>query len=107
MKDWRTGADSLRLAVTAALAGGDTAAERAKAVLSITAADLDDVIHAQFEAAAVALTSGLGASPGAGVGKVYFSADDAADAADRGEDVVLVRNETTPADVHGMMVANG
>ena len=107
MKDWRTGADSLRVAVTAALAGGDTAAERAKAVLSITAADLDDVIHAQFEAAAVALTSGLGASPGAGVGKVYFSADDAADAADRGEDVVLVRNETTPADVHGMMVANG
>ena len=46
-------------------------------------------------------------SPGAGVGKVYFTADDAADAADRGEDVILVRNETTPGDVHGMMVANG
>jgi pyruvate,orthophosphate dikinase len=107
MNERRTGAEALRVAVTAALAGGDTAAERAKAVASITAAHLDDVIHAQFDSAGVVLTSGLGASPGAAVGKVYFSADDAADAADRGEGVILVRNETTPADVHGMMVANG
>ena len=60
--------------------------------MAVTAADLDDVIHAQFAGAVQELTSGLGASPGAGVGKVYFSADDAADAADRGEAVVLVRN---------------
>jgi len=38
---------------------------------------------------------------------VYFTADDAADAADRGEEIILVRNETSPEDVHGMMVAQG
>ncbi len=101
------GSDVLRSAVSAAVLGGDTPESRAAAVMAVTAADLDDVIHAQFDAAAQELTSGLGASPGAGVGKVYFSADDAADAADRGEAVILVRNETTPGDVHGMMVANG
>jgi pyruvate,orthophosphate dikinase len=36
---------------------------------------------------------------------VYFTADDAVDADDRGEPVLLVRNETSPEDVHGMMVA--
>jgi pyruvate,orthophosphate dikinase len=103
----RTGSEVLRLAVSAAVLGGDTAELRAEAVMAVTAADLDDVIHAQFDSAGQELTAGLGASPGAGVGKVYFSADDAADAADRGEAVILVRNETTPGDVHGMMVANG
>ena len=44
---------------------------------------------------------------GAAVGRAYFSADDAAAAAARGEHVVLVRNETSPEDVHGMMVSKG
>lgn len=98
---------ALQQAVATAIAAGDTPASRAAAVRSITAADLDAVIHAQFDAVGSVLTSGLGASPGAAVGKVYFSSDDAADAADRGEAVILVRNETTPADVHGMMVSAG
>jgi pyruvate, orthophosphate dikinase len=97
----------LQQAVVAAIAAGDTPESRAAAVRSITPADLDAVIHAQFDAVGSVLTSGLGASPGAAVGKVYFSSDDAADAADRGEAVILVRNETTPADVHGMMVSAG
>ena len=107
MSTRRTGNEVLRSAVSAAVLGGDTPELRAEAVMAVTAADLDDVIHAQFDGAGQELTAGLGASPGAGVGKVYFSADDAADAADRGEAVILVRNETTPGDVHGMMVANG
>ena len=53
------------------------------------------------------IAKGLAASPGAAVGKVYFTADDAVDAADRGEKVILVRSETSPEDVHGMMVAEG
>src|SRR5439155_10477841 len=53
------------------------------------------------------LTKGLAAPPGAAVGRVYFTADDAADAADRGEQIVLVRSETSPEDVHGMIVAEG
>jgi pyruvate,orthophosphate dikinase len=50
---------------------------------------------------------GLGASPGAAVGRIYFTADDAAAAAERGEQVVLVRNETSPEDVHGMLASEG
>ena len=107
MEQRRSGAEALEAAVGAAVAAGDDAAARERAVRSITAADLDDVMHAQFDGAASALAIGIGASPGAAVGKVYFTADDAADAADRGESVILVRNETTPADVHGMMVAEG
>jgi pyruvate,orthophosphate dikinase len=50
---------------------------------------------------------GLGASPGAAVGRIYFTADDAAAAAERGEKVVLVRSETSPEDVHGMLASEG
>src|SRR5262249_2355537 len=50
---------------------------------------------------------GLAASPGAAVGRVYFTADEAEAAANRGERVILVRNETSPEDVHGMIVAQG
>src|SRR5204862_3313110 len=70
---------------------------------------LDSVLHPQFEAGAKnkILTKGLAASPGAAVGKVYFTADDAADAADNGEKVILVRSETSPEDVHGMAASEG
>jgi pyruvate,orthophosphate dikinase len=53
------------------------------------------------------LAKGLAASPGAAVGQVYFTADDAEAASERGEKVILVRNETSPEDVHGMMVSEG
>src|SRR5207253_5812344 len=53
------------------------------------------------------LATGLNASPGAAVGRVYFTADNAAAAAERGEHVILVRKETSPEDVHGMIVAEG
>jgi pyruvate,orthophosphate dikinase len=53
------------------------------------------------------LAKGLAASPGAAVGAVCFTADDAAAAAERGEHVILVRNETSPEDVHGMLAAEG
>ena len=78
-----------------------------EAVMRVTADHLDSVLHPQFEGHGKVLAKGLAASPGAAVGKVYFTADDAVDAADRGEKVVLVRNETSPEDVHGMMVAEG
>ena len=53
------------------------------------------------------IAKGVGASPGAAVGKVVFSAEDAAAWAARGEDVVLVRVETSPEDVVGMSVSQG
>src|SRR3954453_18093374 len=79
-----------------------------EAIMRITEEHLDQVLHPQFENSTPnVLTKGLAASPGAAVGRVYFTADDAASAAERGEKVVLVRTETSPEDVHGMIVAEG
>lgn len=50
---------------------------------------------------------GLPASPGAATGKVVFTPDDAEAMANLGEDVILVRKETTPEDIHGMKSAQG
>jgi pyruvate,orthophosphate dikinase len=81
---------------------------REEAITRVSAEHLDQVLHPQFEQTDVqVITKGLAASPGAAVGKAYFTADDAADAADRGEKVILVRNETSPEDVHGMSVSEG
>ena len=103
----RTGRAALKMAV-------DMTKERSialtheEAVGRITAEHIDQVLHPQFAAGGHAvLTKGLAASPGAAVGRVYFTADDAASAEARGEDVVLVRSETSPEDVHGMLAAKG
>ena len=79
-----------------------------EAITRVAAEHLDQVLHPQFEAGTKkVIAKGLAASPGAAVGKVYFTADEAADASDRGEKVILVRSETSPEDVHGMMVSEG
>jgi pyruvate,orthophosphate dikinase len=81
---------------------------KTEAITRVAAEHLDQVLHPQFEAGAKkVIAKGLAASPGAAVGKVYFTADEAADASDRGEKVILVRSETSPEDVHGMMIAEG
>ncbi|MFP5488470.1 MAG: pyruvate, phosphate dikinase, partial [Acidimicrobiia bacterium] len=78
-----------------------------EAVMRVTEDHLDAVLHPQFKNPGKPLAKGLGASPGAAVGKVYFTADDAEAAWKKGEDVILVRNETSPDDVHGMMASKG
>jgi len=103
----RTGAAALRMAVDMTK-DRKIKLSRPEAVRRVTAEHLDQVLHPQFEDGdRKVLTRGLAASPGAAVGAVYFSADEAADAAERGERVVLVRTETSPEDVHGMIVAEG
>ena len=103
----RSGAAALRMAVDMTAQRGWKITQ-AEALRRVTADHLDQVLHPQFEASgSEVLASGLAASPGAAVGHVYFSADAAVDAADRGEAVILVRNETSPEDVHGMQVAEG
>src|SRR3954465_11137910 len=103
----RTGVAALRMAVDMTRKS-DLGISRNEALQRITAEHLDQVLHPQFgESDYKVLTKGLAASPGAAVGKAYFTADDAADAADRGEKVVLVRNETSPEDVHGMAASEG
>jgi len=107
----RTGVAALKMAVDMTKGTGKGAKRwkisREEALTRVTADHLDSVLHPHFAGASEPFTSGLGASPGAAVGRVYFTADDAVDASDRGERVVLVRNETSPEDVHGMMVAEG
>ena len=103
----RTGAAALRMAVDMTKGRKWRIAEN-EAVQRITAEHLDQVLHPQFAAKDVTVIArGLAASPGAAVGRVYFSADDCVTAADRGEKVILVRTETSPEDVHGMSVAQG
>jgi pyruvate,orthophosphate dikinase len=102
----RTGRAALKMAVDMV---GEGLIDKSTAVLRVTPEHLDVVLHPQFETGAerTVLTKGLAASPGAAVGKVVFTADGAADAAERGEHVILVRNETSPEDVHGMAAAEG
>ena len=104
----RTGAAALKLAV-AMTEDPAISLTRAEAVQRVTADHLDQILHPQFdpEADYEPLTVGLGASPGAAVGHVYFTADDAVAAHARGEAVILVRAETSPDDIHGMQAAEG
>jgi pyruvate,orthophosphate dikinase len=81
------------------------------AVLRNPADQLDQLLAPIFDVAEVkkakAIASGLPAGPGAASGKVYLNADRAAAAAERGESVLLVRNETSPEDLRGMIAAVG
>ena len=106
----RTGAAALKMAVDMTSPQGKGAKWRIskqEAIMRVAADHLDQVLHPQFDGTGKVLAKGLAASPGAAVGKVYFTADDAVNADERGEKVVLVRNETSPEDVHGMMVSQG
>jgi pyruvate, orthophosphate dikinase len=81
---------------------------RSEAVGRVTEDHLAAVLHPQFAGTGhTPLAKGLAASPGAAVGRAYFTADDAAAAAERGEPVILVRSETSPEDVHGMLASEG
>jgi pyruvate,orthophosphate dikinase len=103
----RTGAAALKMAVDMTK-DRPIKLSRVEAVSRIDADHLDQVLHPRFASNdAPVLTRGLGASPGAAVGRVCFTADAAVAAAGRGEHVVLVRTETSPEDVHGMMAAEG
>ncbi|MGD0381234.1 MAG: pyruvate, phosphate dikinase [Acidimicrobiales bacterium] len=103
----RTGRAALRMAVEMTTDAG-IRLTRSEAVQRVTAEHLEQVLHPQFAGSGQqVLTKGLGASPGAAVGQVYLTADDAAAAAEQGKRVILVRSETSPEDVHGMLAAQG
>lgn len=102
----RTALAALRMAVEMVDEG---MIEEREAVLRVQPSQLDQLLHPQFDLAASyePLTKGLNASPGAAVGSVYFTADDAEARAAAGERVILVRPETSPDDLHGMIAAEG
>ncbi len=82
-----------------------------EAVLRIDAKSLDQLLHPTFDPAALkageVIGSALPASPGAAAGKVYFTADEAKVAGEKGERVILVRLETSPEDIEGMHASQG
>jgi pyruvate,orthophosphate dikinase len=106
----RNGKRTVRAAVTIAV---DMAKEglitREQAVLRVDPASLDQLLHPTLDPQAdrTVVAKGLPASPGAAVGTVVFSADEAEARAKAGEKVVLVRIETSPEDIHGMHAAQG
>ncbi|MEY2576842.1 MAG: pyruvate, orthophosphate dikinase, partial [Verrucomicrobiota bacterium] len=81
------------------------------AVMRNPADQLDQLLAPIFDVAEVkkakAIASGLPAGPGAASGRIYLNADRAASAAEKGEKVLLVRNETSPEDLRGMIAAEG
>ena len=79
------------------------------AILRVEPASLDQLLHPGFDPKAkrVVIAKGLPAGPGAAVGKLAFTAEEAEERVANGEKVILVRRETEPADIGGMHVAEG
>ncbi len=109
----RTAQAAVRIAVEMAQ---EELITREEAVLRVTPDQVDFFLHPQFTAAALAaaeqggdhLASGLNVSPGAAVGQIALDADTAEKwAKQEGRQVIMVRPETKPDDVHGMLAANG
>ncbi len=103
----RTGNAALKMAVNM-MKDPHIKLTKAEALMRISEENLEQVLHPQFATKnyKVAAT-GLGASPGAAVGHAFFTADDAASQHERGKRVILIRTETSPEDVHGMLAAEG
>ncbi len=102
----RTAAAALKAAVDMV---GEDLISREEAVARIDPAQLDQLLHPMIDPAAdvEVVATGLNASPGAACGKVVFDANRAEELGGRGEAVVLVRWETTPDDIHGLIHAQG
>ncbi|MBC2575880.1 pyruvate, phosphate dikinase [Peptostreptococcus canis] len=85
--------------------------DKEEAIMRIEPNQLDQLLHPTFNAEALKdaqlLAKGLPASPGAATGKVYFHADDVVDHVKSGEKTILVRQETSPEDIEGMVNAEG
>jgi len=102
----RTAAAALKTAVSMVDEG---LISREEAVARIDPASLDQLLHPRIDpdARLAVAAKGLNASPGAASGRIVFDADTAAERGGAGEKVVLVRWETTPDDIHGMIAAQG
>ncbi|MCH3964676.1 MAG: pyruvate, phosphate dikinase [Clostridium sp.] len=104
----RTAQAALKVAVDMVNEGLITKEE---ALLKVEPKQLDTLLHPNFDknklGKAAVIATGLPASPGAACGKIYFTADSAKKHHDQGEKVILVRLETSPEDIEGMVAAEG
>ncbi|MGR6835441.1 pyruvate, phosphate dikinase [Syntrophomonas erecta] len=80
-----------------------------EALLRVDAEQINQLLHRQIDTSIdlEPIATGLPASPGAACGKVIFDADQAEKLGEAGQKVILVRNETTPDDIHGIVYAQG
>ena len=104
----RTATAAIKIAVDLVKEGMITKEE---ALLKVEPNQLDSLLHPTFSNEGLQkgeeIASGLAASPGAGAGKIYFTAEDVMEAAKKGENTILVRLETSPEDIEGMNHASG
>jgi pyruvate, orthophosphate dikinase len=102
----RTAPAALKIAVEMV---HDEIISKEEALLRVDPAALDQLLHPTLDpdAARDVLTKGLPASPGAACGMVVFNADEAEELSKQNKDVILVRIETSPEDIHGMHAARG
>ncbi|HLP06196.1 MAG TPA: pyruvate, phosphate dikinase, partial [Paludibacter sp.] len=104
----RTGAAMVKIAIDMYRQG---MLDEKSAILRVDPLKLDELLHPIFDKAALKsakiIAKGLAASPGAATGRVVFNADDAAEWAQGGEKVIMVRVETSPEDLAGMAAAQG
>ena len=104
----RTATAALKVAVDLVSEGLITKEE---ALLKVDPKQLDSLLHPMFNQEALkngeVIATGLAASPGAGAGKIYFTAEDVTEHAKKGEKTILVRLETSPEDIEGMNHAEG
>ncbi|PJA80863.1 MAG: pyruvate, phosphate dikinase, partial [Nitrospirae bacterium CG_4_9_14_3_um_filter_41_27] len=102
----RTAAAALKIAIDMVK---EKLIDKKTAILRIDPQQLDQLLHPMIDPKAKikVIAKGLPASPGAAVGKVVFTAEDAEKAAEKGEKVILVRTETSPEDIGGMNAAQG
>ncbi|MBC2579235.1 pyruvate, phosphate dikinase [Clostridium sp. DJ247] len=82
-----------------------------EAMLNVNPKQLDSLLHPNFDQEEIinaqVIAKGLPASPGAACGKIYFTAEEAKEHHEQGETVILVRLETSPEDIEGMVAAEG
>jgi pyruvate,orthophosphate dikinase len=102
----RTAKSALKIAVDLAAEG---VISQEEAVSRVEPSALDQLLHPTLDpnAERKVVAAGLPASPGAATGKITFDADEAERLAEHGEAVILVREETSPEDIHGMHAARG
>ena len=102
----RTATAAVKIAVNMAEEGLIT---REEAIMRVETAQLDQLLHRRIdqETKPEPIAKGLPASPGAASGQIVFDADEAEKLAEEGVKVILVRPETTPDDIHGIVAAEG
>ncbi|MEL5900437.1 pyruvate, phosphate dikinase, partial [Clostridium sporogenes] len=104
----RTAQSALKIAVDLVEEG---TLQKEEALLKVDPKQLDTLLHPNFDEkelkAAEVIATGLPASPGAACGRIYFTAEEAKIHHEKGEKVILVRLETSPEDIEGMVAAEG